>query len=152
MPFLYDPYTGKPLPPQGYNWLQTAPAAQPAPQAQPEKKDPWIMVPTLADVDNVSVDRGETKWIMVQSDQIFAVKTANAVGYAPAEYYRFEKIDPAMMLPPASAPGGHQLTRQDVEQIVDAKAQELIGRYLSMASEKPTTAQTTTKTKKEATQ
>lgn len=152
MPFLYDPYTGKPLPPQGYNWPQTAPAAQPAPQAQPEQKDPWIMVPTLADVDKVSVDRGETKWIMVQSDQIFAVKTANAMGYAPAEYYRFEQIDPAMMLPPASAPGGQQLTRQDVEQIVDAKAQELIGRYLSVASEKPTTAQTATKTKKEATQ
>lgn len=151
MPFMYDPYTGKPLPPQGYNWPLAAPAAQSAPQAQPEQKDPWVMVPTLADVDKVSVERGETKWIMVQSDQIFAVKTANALGYAPAEYYRFEQIDPAIILPSASVPGGQQLTRQDVEQIVDAKAQELIGQYLAMIPAKPAAIQTAPKTKKEAT-
>ena len=152
MPFMYDPYTGKPLPPQGYNWPLSAPTAQPAPQAQPEQKDPWIMVPTIADVDKVSVDRGETKWIMVQSDQIFAVKTANAMGFAPAEYYRFEQIDPAMLSPTASAPGGQMLTRADVEQIVDAKAQQLIGQYLTMQATQPTAAQPPAKTKKEATQ
>lgn len=152
MPFMYDPYTGKPLPPQGYNWSLSATTAQPAPQAQPEQKDPWVMVPTVADVDKVSVERGETKWIMVQSDQIFAVKTANAMGYAPAEYYRFEQIDPSMLSLAASAPGGQQLTREDVEQIVDAKAQQLIGRYLTMRPEPPTATQPTAKTKKEVTQ
>lgn len=152
MPFMYDPYTGKPLPPQGYNWPLSAPAAQPAPQAQPEQKDPWVMVPTIADVDKVSVERGETKWIMVQSDQIFAVKTANAMGFAPAEYYRFEQIDPAMLNPAASVPGGQQLTRADVEQIVDARAQQLIGQYLTMKTTQPTAAQPPAKTKKEVTQ
>lgn len=154
MPYLYDPYSGKPLPPppREYGWMQSAAAASTAAQAQPEQKDPWIMVPTIADVDKVSVDRGETKWIMVQSDQIFAVKTANAMGYAPAEYYRFEQIDPAMLSPAASVPSGQQLTRADVEQIVDAKAQELIGQYLTMKTIQPTAAQPTAKTKKEASQ
>ena len=154
MPYLYDPYTGKPLPPppREYGWMQSAAAASTAAQAQTEQKDPWIMVPTIADVDKVSVDRGETKWIMVQSDQIFAVKTANAMGYAPAEYYRFEQIDPAMLSAASSAPGGQQLTRADVEQIVDAKAQELIGQYLAMRPTQPTAAQPTAKTKKETAQ
>lgn len=149
MPFMYDPYTGKPLPPQGYNWPLAAPAAQSAPQAQPEQKDPWVMVPTLADVDKVSVERGETKWIMVQSDQIFAVKTANAMGYAPAEYYRFEQIDPAVLTAPASLEAAQQLTREDVEKIVETKAAEMLSQYETIFT-RQAPAQTAVKAKKEA--
>lgn len=143
MAFLYDPYTGKPMPPRSYGWPFES---QPAQQAQPEAKDPWTMVPSLADVDKVSVERGETKWIMVQSDPIFAVKTANAMGYAPAEYYRFEQIDPASFSQPAPTPGGQSLTREDVEHIVEEKAQSLIGQYLAAT---PAPSPVPTRAKKE---
>ena len=140
MAFLYDPYTGKPIQPRGYSWPFEPQPMPPSQQAQPESKDPWTMVPSLADVDKVSVERGETKWIMVQSDPIFAVKTANAMGYAPAEYYRFEQIDPAALSQPTPLPGGQTLTREDVEHIVEEKAQSLIGQYLSTMPAAPTRA------------
>lgn len=148
MPFMYDPYTGKPLPPQGYNW-QSTPVAQPLPQAQPEQKDPWIMVPTLSDVDKVAVERGETKWIMVQSDPIFAVKTANAMGYAPAEYYRFEQVDPVSLTTQPAVSDIQPLTREDVEKIVDDKAAQLVAQYAASFAHQPTPTQTVAKAKKE---
>ena len=85
---------------------------------------------------------------MVQSDPIFAVKTANAMGYAPAEYYRFEQIDPAVLAAPAAVQASQQLTRADVEKIVEDKAQALISQYgAALALQAP--AQTSAKAKKE---
>lgn len=132
MPFNYDPYTGEPLSQRSsYPWGWNPPKPpQQIPQASPqEPSTPWTMVPSLADVDKVGVQPGETKWIMIQSDPIFAVKTANAMGYAPAEYYRFEQIDPMTLAQPMAV---SPLTRQDVESIVDAKAAELIKQYAAM--------------------
>lgn len=132
MPFNYDPYTGEPLnqrPSYPWGWNPPKPPQQ-TPQTSPqEPSTPWTMVPSLADVDKVGVQPGETKWIMIQSDPIFAVKTANAMGYAPAEYYRFEQIDPVTLTQPMVA---SPLTRQEVESIVDAKAAELIKQYAAM--------------------
>lgn len=147
--FKFDPYTGKPIPQRaGYNWGWEPQEAYQQAQQQQEPSTPWTMVPCLADVDKVSVQPGETKWIMVQSDPIFAVKTANAMGYAPAEYYRFEQIDPAVLAAPASVQASQQLTRADVEKIVEDKAQALISQYgAALASQAP--AQTSAKAKKE---
>lgn len=150
--FKYDPYTGDPIPqrPAGFGWGWDSPEAyqRPARREQKEAHTPWTMVPCLADVDQVSVQPGETKWIMIQSDPIFAVKTANAMGYAPPEYYRFEQIDPAVLAAPASVQASQQLTRADVEKIVEDKAQALISQYgAALASQAP--AQTSAKAKKE---
>lgn len=150
--FKYDPYTGDPIPqrPAGFGWGWDSPEAyqRPVRREQKEASTPWTMVPCLADVDKVSVQPGETKWIMVQSDPIFAVKTATAMGYAPAEYYRFEQIDPAILAAPAAVQASQQLTRADVEKIVEDKAQALISQYgAALASQAP--AQTSAKAKKE---
>lgn len=147
--FKFDPYTGKPIPQRtGYNWGWEPQEAYQQAQQQQEPSTPWTMVPCLADVDKVSVQPGETKWIMVQSDPIFAVKTANAMGYAPAEYYRFEQIDPAVLAAPAAVQASQQLTRADVEKIVEDKAQALISQYgAALALQAP--AQTSAKAKKE---
>lgn len=151
--FKYDPYTGDPIPqrPVGFGWGWDSPEAyqRPVRQEQKEAHTPWTMVPCPADVDKVSVQPGETKWIMVQSDQIFAVKTANAMGYAPAEYYRFEQIDPAVLTAPASLEAAQQLTREDVEKIVETKAAEMLSQYETIFT-RQAPAQTAVKAKKEA--
>lgn len=67
--------------------------AQPAQQIGGQ--NPFTMVPTIADVEKVVAQPGETKWIMVQNDPVLAVKTANTMGYASSEYYRLTKFDPA---------------------------------------------------------
>lgn len=154
--FKYDPYTGKPIPPRtGYGWGWDSPEAyiQPAQKTPQEQSTPWTMVPCLSDVDKVGVQPGETKWIMVQSDPIFAVKTANAMGYAPAEYYRFEQIDPSILTQiPARANEIHQLTREDVEKIVDDRAAQLVAQYAASLEPQVPRAQTPAKAKKEVAQ
>lgn len=74
----------------GYGQMQQPQVAQ----------NPFLMVPTIADVDKVVAQAGETRWIMVQNDAVIAVKTASAVGYATTEYYRLSKFDPAAMQTP----------------------------------------------------
>ena len=152
--FKFDPYTGKPIPSRtGYGWNWDSPEAymQPTQQTPQEPPTPWTMVPCLADVDKVSVQPGETKWIMVQSDPIFAVKTANAMGYAPAEYYRFEQIDPAVLATPTPAQTNPQLTRADVEKIVEDKANAMLSQYGAIFAQQAP-SQTPAKAKKEAAQ
>lgn len=152
--FKYDPYTGKPIPQRlgyGWGWESQEAFQQTAQQTPQEPKTPWTMVPSLADVDKVSVQPGETKWIMVQSDPIFAVKTANAMGYAPAEYYRFEQIDPAGLTAPVSVPAVPQLTREDVEKIVEDKASVLFPQYSASLAPQASFS-TSVKSKKEAAQ
>lgn len=72
---------------------------QPQMNAQPAQQigglNPFTMVPTIADVEKVVAQPGETKWIMVQNDPVLAVKTANTMGYASSEYYRLTKFDPS---------------------------------------------------------
>lgn len=150
--FKYDPYTGKPIPQRlGYGWESQEAFQQTAQQTPQEPKTPWTMVPSLADVDKVSVQPCETKWIMVQSDPIFAVKTANAMGYAPAEYYRFEQIDPAGLTAHVSVPAVPQLTREDVEKIVEDKASVLFSQYSASLAPQASFS-TSVKSKKEAAQ
>ena len=143
-----DPYGAHPM--TGYGQNQYMPQMQ-GQTGQMAAQSPFTMVPTIADVDKVSVQPGETKWIMVQSDPIFAVKTANAMGYAPAEYYRFEQIDPAGLTAPVSVPAVPQLTREDVEKIVEDKASVLFSQYSASLAPQASFS-TSVKSKKEAAQ
>ena len=138
--FKYDPYTGKPIPQRlgyGWGWESQEAFQQTAQQTPQEPKTPWTMVPSLADVDKVSVQPGETKWI--------------AMGYAPAEYYRFEQIDPAGLTAPVSVPAVPQLTREDVEKIVEDKASVLFSQYSASLAPQASFS-TSVKSKKEAAQ
>ena len=92
----------------GYGQMQQPQVAQ----------NPFLMVPTIADVDKVVAQAGETRWIMVQNDAVIAVKTASAVGYATTEYYRLSKFDPAAMQTPA--PGCNYVTEQQMEERINA--------------------------------
>lgn len=127
-----NPYSG--MPPMGFGQGQYQ--QQIAQQAAPQSggQSPFTMVPTIADVDKVSVQPGETKWIMVQSDPIFAVKTANAMGYAPAEYYRFDQIDPAAMQTPAET---QYLTSAQADQKIQAAVKAEVERVMAQYQTAP---------------
>ena len=116
----------------GQGQYQQQIAQQAAPQSGGQS--PFTMVPTIADVDKVSVQPGETKWIMVQSDPIFAVKTANAMGYAPAEYYRFDQIDPAAMQTPAET---QYLTSAQADQKIQAAVKAEVERVMAQYQTAP---------------
>lgn len=79
-------------------------------QAQPQQMQQtgpdWIRVPSVQNVEQVSVQPGQTVWIMVQSAPVFAVREADKVGLTSTEFYRFEKFDPAAMQPVQQADTG----------------------------------------------
>ena len=102
-------------------------------------QNPFLMVPTITDVDNVVAQAGETRWIMVQNDAVIAVKTANAVGYATTEYYRLSKFDPAVMQTPA--PGCNYVTEQQMEERINAAISQV------MSQMQPASAAKSTRTK-----
>ena len=102
-------------------------------------QNPFLMVPTIADVDKVVAQAGETRWIMVQNDAVIAVKTASAVGYATTEYYRLSKFDPAVMQTPA--PGCNYVTEQQMEERINAAISQ------AMSQLQPASAAKSTRTK-----
>ena len=84
-------------------------------QAQMQDTGPnWLYVPTIADVQNVSVMPGGKAWIMVQNECVFAFRSADNMGVTATDYYRFERIDPSAM----SRPQGDYVTRAEFEQLV----------------------------------
>ena len=79
---------------------------QPQPQQVQQTGPDWVRVPSVQHVEQVSVQPGQTVWIMVQSAPVFAVREADKVGLTSTEFYRFEKFDPAAMQPVAQAETG----------------------------------------------
>lgn len=69
------------------------------PQQMQQTGPDWIRVANIQQVEQVSVQPGQTAWIMVQSAPVFAVREADKVGLTSTEFYRFEKFDPAAMQP-----------------------------------------------------
>ena len=124
------------------NWPQNAYGRQPYNngynQMQPVSQSPFLMVPTIADVDKVVLQSGETRWIMVQNDAILAVKTANAMGYATAEYYRLTKIDPATMR--ASLSGPEYVTADQVDEKIQAAIAQAMSQIQTAPAAKTTRA------------
>lgn len=55
----------------------------------------WIRVPNIADVEQVTVQAGQTAWIMTQNDSVFAVRAADNMGIVTTRYFRFAQWDPA---------------------------------------------------------
>lgn len=54
----------------------------------------WIFVPSVEQIESVSVPPMKKAWIMVQNEPIFALRSADSMGLITTDLYRFEKIDP----------------------------------------------------------
>ena len=91
------------------------------PQQQPQQSQAggpdWIQVPTIKQVEQVQVPTGGKAWVMVQNEPVFALRTADNMGLVTTDYYRFEKIDPAVTTP---APSADYITRAEFEQFVSS--------------------------------
>lgn len=101
MGYQYSPYfspqTGQIMAPgvmQSSAGMQVPGVQQSAPQG-PQSGPGWIMAQTIKQVEQVSVQPGQKAWIMVQNEQVFALRTADNMGLITTDYYRFEKFDPS---------------------------------------------------------
>lgn len=88
--------------------------SQPATPAKSAQSGPdWIQVPTLKHVEQIQVQPGGKAWVMVQNEPVFALRTADNMGLVTTDYYKFEKIDPAV-----NTPVSDYITRAEFEQFV----------------------------------
>lgn len=54
----------------------------------------WIRVPNLQDIDQVTVQPGQTAWVMTQNTNVFAVRSADQMGITNTRYFQFSEFDP----------------------------------------------------------
>ena len=78
---------------QPYNYGQPYGGYQPMRQQNSNLE--WIRVPNVQDVEQVTVQAGQTAWIMAQNANVFAVRMADQMGIVTTRYFRFESWAPA---------------------------------------------------------
>lgn len=79
-------------------------------------RDPWTIVQTIGQVEQVAVQPGQVAWIMVQNEPVFARREADRMGVVNTEYCRFERFDPREHSAQAQA---EYVTRAEFERFVE---------------------------------
>ena len=82
-------------------WMQQPGYQQPY-GSQPTQGNPyrqqtnmdWIRVPNIGDIDQVTVQPGQTAWVMAQNTNVFAVRSADQMGIINTRYFQFSEFDP----------------------------------------------------------
>lgn len=117
---------GQPQP--GYGYGQMGGYSQP--QSRQQTNVDWIRVPNVQDVEQVTVQAGQTAWIMAQNTSVFAVRMADNMGIVTTKYFRFDAWDPAAAETQRQASIEERLSR--LEAMVNG-AQSTPGRFESAA-------------------
>lgn len=117
---------GQPQP--GYGYGPMGGYAQPQPRQQTNVD--WIRVPNVQDIEQVTVQAGQTAWIMTQNANVFAVRMADNMGIVSTRYFRFDAWDPAAAEIQRQASIEDRLSR--LEAMVNG-AQSTTGRFESTA-------------------
>lgn len=98
----------------GYNQQIMRPRPQ---MGQPTlQRDPWTIVQTIEQVEQIAVQPGQVAWVMVQNEPVFARREADRMGLITTEYCRFERFDPKAQA--ALKPVPDYVTREEFERFV----------------------------------
>ena len=107
----YQPYFQPSYP---YNNAQQYPS-YPQQPAHMQQRDPWTVVQTIAQIEQVAVQPGQVAWIMCQNEPVFARRAADSMGLISTEYCRFERFDPKAA---QAAPPVEYVTREEFQRFV----------------------------------
>ena len=80
--------------PPGYQQPYGSQPPQGSPYRQQQTNMDWIRVPNLQDIDQVTVQPGQTAWVMAQNTNVFAVRSADQMGIIHTRYFQFSEFDP----------------------------------------------------------
>ena len=116
----YNPY-GYPAPSPVYGYPSPS-MPQPAPginmpQNTPQNGMEVVPVPTIQQVEQVGLQPGQRKLIMVQNEPVVASRSADNMGLITTEYYRLEKFVPGAVSAPQAA---DYITRQEFNAFVES--------------------------------
>ena len=78
----------------GYQQTYGSQPPQVSPYRQQQTNMDWIRVPNLQDIDQVTVQPGQTAWVMAQNTNVFAVRSADQMGIINTRYFQFSEFDP----------------------------------------------------------
>lgn len=73
-------------------------------------------VQTMAQVEQVSLQAGQRKMVLVQNEPVIAARYADNMGLVSTEYYKLEKFDPTAA--PAPSPETDYVTRREFDEFV----------------------------------
>jgi hypothetical protein len=94
------------------NYTQTGGVSQNSPQGGMEV----VPVQTIQQVEQVGVQPGQRKLVLVQNEPVIAARSADNMGLTTTEFYRLEKYDPHAVQAPA--PEAEYVTRREFEEFV----------------------------------
>lgn len=76
-----------------------------------------VPVQTIQQVEQVGLQPGQRKMVMVQNEPVIAARSADNMGLVTTEYYRLEKFTPGISTTPQT---GDFVTRQEFNAFVDS--------------------------------
>ncbi len=100
-----------PFSPQGMNPPMQQNGLQNAPQMGMEV----VPVQTIQQVEQVGLQPGQRKMVMVQNEPVIAARSADNMGLVTTEYYRLEKFVPGTAAPMQTV---DYITRQEFDEFV----------------------------------
>lgn len=112
----------------GRNWQNSC-------QSQAIGSNPFIVVPSVYDVEKVVVQANETKWFMIQNDYAIAVKTADAIGYSNTKYYKLAEFKPTTIQQPVSS-GTEYITAAQLDEKLNNFASQIVTQLQSVPANK----------------
>lgn len=87
-----------------------------------------VLVPSSANFDNVTISPNQKIFVMSQSEPVFAIKCADAMGFVNTKYCRFEEFDPKATAQQQQMSIEQRLSR--LEDIINGKsANEYDGKF-----------------------
>lgn len=113
----------------GRNWQNQC-------QQQSTGSNPFIVVPSVYDVEKVVVQSNETKWFMIQNDYAIAVKTADAIGYSNTKYYKLVEFKPNVIQQSTSNSNEYVTTAQ-LDEKLNAVVSQIVTQLQSTPVVKP---------------
>lgn len=116
-----DPMTGQWVMPQ-MQGMQSPGMMQN--NAQPQQNTMEVIpVQTVRQVEQVQVQPGQRKMVLVQNEPIIANRTADSMGLVTTDYFRLERFDPNAIT--AQAPTQNYVTAEQLEERLSAFADSL---------------------------
>lgn len=123
IPYI-DPMTGQWIIPQPVG-MQIPGMAQNTPQAPQNAPQGMEIIPvqTIQQVEQVQVQPGQRKMVLVQNEPIIANRTADNMGLVSTDYFHLERFDPKAAVP--VAPAVTYVTPEQLEERLTAFAESL---------------------------
>lgn len=123
VPYI-DPQTGQwVIPPMQSMQMpgMTQNGSQP-PQNAPHGME-VIPVQTIQQVEQVQVQPGQRKMVLVQNEPVIAARSADNMGLVSTDYFHLERFDPKAAVP--AAPAANYVTPEQLEERLTAFAESL---------------------------